>query len=370
MNFLFLSLYRYTERGLKHVNIKAVNNISAKPEEKEIKVKVIGECIQVVVEVSPERTVDGVLKLSTGQDLTIHVFTTPEQRVNYTFYFNKDSTPDTRVTNEGDTTVSHNYNSETNYNITLNGSPLLCEDPFVQVIAKKCSPPSFLFPDRYTRSDPKVITKASPVDFLKVKEPGRNSDQCPNQEPPQYRWNISLESSGGSYNLKGVSTDKSSLYIPAQSLNIGNYSITLNVSVEKNSYFFQTHVRVVRSALITDIKGGSYLEVDSQSLPNDELTLDASGSKDPDSSQSELKFTWECNCEFEGNLTEKNANEICFSTNFVKLNENSSKVTYPVDRLRENVTYTFKVTVRSEGRSTSAIQAVKILPDIPSLTIR
>ena len=355
MNFLFLSLYRYTERGPKHVNIKAVNNISAKPEEKEIKVKVIGECIQVVVEVSPERTVDGVLKISTGQDFTIHVSTTPEQRVNYTFYFNEDSKPDTRVTNEGDTTVSHNYNSETIYNITLNGSPLLCEDPFVPVIAKKCSPPSFLFPDRYTRSDPKVITKASPVDFLKVKEPGRNSDQCPNQEPPQYRWNMLLESSGGSYN-PGVSTDKSSLYIPAQSLDIGNYSITLNVSVENNSYFFQTHVRVVSSALIADIKGGSYLEVDSQSLPNHELTLDASGSKDPDSSESELKFTWEC--KFEGNLT-------------VKLNETSSKVTY---RLRENVTYTFKVTVRSEGRSTSAsasaTQAVRMLPDIPSLTIR
>ena len=368
MNFLFLSLYRYTERGLKHVNIKAVNNISAKPEEKEIKVKVIGECIQVVVEVSPERTVDGVLKLSTGQDFTIHVFTTPEQRVNYTFYFNKDSTPDTRVTNEGDTTVSHNYNSETNYNITLNGSPLLCGDPFVQVIAKKCSPPSFLFPDRYSRSDPKVITKASPVDFLKVKEPGRNSDQCPNQEPPQYRWNISLESSAGSYN-PGVSTDESSLDIPAQRLKIGNYSITLNVSVENNSYFFQTYVRVVSSALIAVIKGGSYLEVDSQSLPNHELTLDASGSKDPDSSQSELKFTWEC--KFEGNLTEETENETCLSTNFVKLNETSSKVAY---RLRENVTYTFKVTVRStvrsEERSTSATQAVKILPDIPSLSIR
>ena len=355
MNFLFLSLYRYTERGLKHVNIKAVNNISAKPEEKEIKVKVIGECIQVVVEVSPERTVDGVLKISTGQDFTIHVFTTLKQRVNYTFFFYANSTPNTSVTNEGDTTVSHNYNSETFYNITLNGSPLLCEDPFVPVIAKKCSPPSFLFPDRYTRSDPKVITKASPVDFLKVKEPGRNSDQCPNQEPPQYRWNISLESSAGSYN-PGVSTDESSLDIPAQRLKIGNYSITLNVSVENNSYFFQTYVRVVSSALIAVIKGGSYLEVDSQSLPNHELTLDASGSKDPDSSQSELKFTWEC--KFKGNLT-------------VKLNETSSKVTY---RLRENVTYTFKVTVRSEGRSTSAsasaTQAVRMLPDIPSLTIR
>ena len=333
--------------------------------------KAIGKCIQVVVEVSPERTVDGVLKISTGEDFTIHVFTTLKQRVNYTFSFNENSTQDTRVTNEGDTTVSHNYNSETNYNITLDGSPLLCEDPFVPVVAKKCSPPSFLFPDRYTRSNPKVITKASPVDFLKVKKKlGRNSGQCPNQEPPQYRWNISLESSGGTYNPEEVSTDKSSLDIPAQSLDIGNYSITLNVSVENNSYFFQTHVHVVRSALITDIKGGSYLEVDSQSLPNDELTLDASESKDPDSSQSELKFTWECNCEFEGNLTEKKANEICFSTNFVKLNETSSKVTYPIDRLRENVTYTFKVTVRSEGRSTSAIQAVKILRDIPSLTIR
>ena len=363
MNFLFLSLYRYTERGPKHVNIKAVNNISAKPEEKEIKVKVIGECIQVVVEVSPERTVDGVLKISTGQDFTIHVSTTPEQRVNYTFYFNEDS--DTRVTNESDTTVSHNYNSETNYNITLKGSPLLCEDPFVPVIAKKCSPPSFLFPDRYTRSDPKVITKASPVDFLKVKEPARNSDQCPNQEPPQYRWNISLESSAGSYNPEGFSTDDSSLDIPAQRLKIGNYSITLNVSVENNSYFFQTHVRVVSSALIADIKGGSYLEVDSQSLPNHKLTLDASGSKDPDSSQSELKFTWEC--KFKGNLTEETENETCLSTNFVKLNETSSKVAY---RLRENVTYTFKVTVRSEERSTSATQAVKLLPDIPSLTIR
>ena len=238
MNFLFLSLYRYTERGPKHVNIKAVNNISAKPEEKEIKVKVKGECIQVVVEVSPERTVDGVLKISTGQDFTIHVSTTPKQRVNYTFSFNKDSKPDPRVTNEGDTTVSHNYNSETIYDITLNGSPLLCEDPFVPVIAKKCSPPSFLFPDRYTRSDPKVITKASPVDFLKVKERGRNSDQCPNQEAPQYRWNISLESSAGSYNPEGVSTDESSLDIPGRRLDIGNYSITLNVSVEDNSYFF------------------------------------------------------------------------------------------------------------------------------------
>ena len=327
--------------------------------------KAIGKCIQVVVEVSPERTVDGVLKISTGQDFTIHVFTTLKQRVNYTFSFNKDSTPDTRVTNEGDTTVSHKYNSEKNYTITLNGSPLLCEDPFVPVIAKECSAPSLLFPDRYTRSDPKVITKASPVDFLKVKEPGRNSDKCPNQEPPQYRWNISLESSGGSYIPKGVSIDESSLDIPAQKLDIGNYSITLNVSVENNSYFFQTYVRVVNSALIADIKGGSYLEVDSQSLPNHELTLDASGSKDPDSSQSELNFTWEC--KIEGNLTEKIENEICLSTNFVKLNETSSKVTY---RLRENVTYTFKVTVRSERRSTSAIQAVKILPDIPSLTIR
>ena len=330
--------------------------------------KAIGKCIQVVVEVSPERTVDGVLKISTGQDFTIHVFTTLKQRVNYTFSFNEDWKPDTRVTNEGDTTVSHKYNSETIYNITLNGSPLLCEDPLVPVIAKKCTPPSFIFLDRYDRSDPKVITKASPVDFLKVKVLDSHSGQCTNQEPPQYRWNISLESSGGSYNPEGVSTDKSSLYLPAQSLNIGNYSITLNVSVENNSYFFQTHVRVVSSALIADIKGGSYLEVDSQSLPNDELTLDASGSKDPDSSQQKLNFTWEC--KFEGNLTEKKENEICFSTNFVKLNETSSDVTYPVDRLRENVTYNFRVTVRSEGRSTSAIQAVKILPDIPSLTIR
>ena len=365
MNFLFLSLYRYTERGPKHVNIKAVNNISAKPEETEIKVKVIGECIQVVVEVSPERTVDGVLKIATGKHFTIHVFTTLKQRVNYTFSFNENSTTDIKVTNEDDTTVSHNYNSETTYNITINGSPLLCGDPFVPVIAKKCSPPSFLFPDRYTRSDPKVITKASPVDFLKVKEPGKKPDQCPNQEPPQYRWNISLESSAGSYNPEGVSTDESSLDIPGRRLDIGNYSITLNVSVEDNSYFFQTYVRVVSSALIADIKGGSYLEVDSQSLQNHELTLDASGSRDPDSSPSELKFTWEC--KFEGNLTEEIKNETCLSTNFVKLNETSRKVTY---RLRENVTYTFKVTVRSEGRSTSAIQAVKILPDIPSLTIR
>lgn len=366
MNFLFLSLYRYTERGPKHVNIKAVNNISAKPEEKEIEVKVIGECIQVVVEVSPERSVDGVLKISTGQDFTIHVFTTPKQRVNYTFSFNENSKPDTRVTNEGDTTVSHNYNSETIYNITLNGSPLLCKDPFVTVIAKRCSPPSFLFPDRYTRSDPKVITKASPVDFLKVKEPGRNSGQCPNQELPQYRWNISLESSAGSYN-PGVSTDESSLDIPGRRLAIGNYSITLNVSVENYSYFFQTYVRVVSSALIADIKGGSYLEVASHSLPNHELTLDASGSKDPDSSQSKLNFTWECT--LEGSLAEKE-NETCSSTKFVKLDETSSKVKYPVNELRENVTYTFKVTVRSEGRSTFAIQEVKILRDIPSLKIR
>lgn len=368
MNFLFLSLNSYATRGTKKVTITAMNNISAIPKVLNKEVKAIGKCIQVEVEVSPERTVDGVLKISTGQDFTIHVFTTLKQRVNYTFSFNKGSRPDTRVTNEGDTTVSHNYNSETNYNIALNGSPLLCEDPFVPVIAKECSPPSFLFPDRYIRSDPKVITKASPVDFLKVKELGRNSDECPNQEPPQYRWNISLESSGGSYNQEGVSIDKSYLDIPAQRLHIGNYSITLNVSVENNSYFFQTHVRVVSSALIADIKGGSYLEVDSKSLPNDELTLDASGSKDPDSSRSELKFTWEC--KIESNLTEKKENETCSSINFLKLNKSSSKVAYPVNELRENVTYTFKVTVRSEGRSTSAIQAVKILPDIPSLTIR
>lgn len=366
MNFLFLSLNSYATRGTKKVTITAMNNISAIPKVLNKEVKAIGKCIQVEVEVSPERTVDGVLKISTGQDFTIHVFTTLKQRVNYTFSF-KGSTPDTRVTNEGDTTVSHNYNSETNYNIALNGSPLLCEDPFVPVIAKECSPPSFLFPDRYTRSDPKVITKASPVDFLKVKELGRNSGQCPNQEPPQYRWNISLESSAGSYNPEGVSIDKYYLDIPAQRLHIGNYSITLNVSVENNSYFFQTYVRVVSSALIADIKGGSYLEVDSKSLPNSELTLDASESKDPDSSQSKLNFTWECT--LEGGLTEKQ-NETCLSTKFVKLDETSSKVKYPVNELRENVTYTFKVTVRSEGRSTFAIQEVKILPDIPSLTIR
>lgn len=332
------------------------------------KVKAIGKCIQIVVEVTPERTVDGVLKISTGQDFTIHVFTIPEQPVNYTFSFNEGSTSDSIVTNEGDTTVFHNYKKENNYNIIVHGSILFCEDPFVPVIAKQCSPPTFVFPDRYTLSDPKVITKASPVDFLKVKVLDGYLGPCPNQEPPQYRWNISLESSGSSYNPEGVSTDKSSLVIPKQRLDVGNYSITLNVSVENNSYFFQTYVRVVSSALVADIKGGSYLEVDSKSVPNDKLTIDASRSKDPDSSQSELKFTWEC--KIESNLTEKRENEICSSINFVKLNETSSKVAYPVNELRENVTYTFKVTVSSEGRSTFAIQAVRILPNIPSLTIR
>ena len=363
--------YSYTSGGEKQVIVTAKNNISGSPSTLSFPVKAKSEMGEILIQLRPAATVSGVLKISTKQNFGITVSTAGDQPVNYTFQFSDEFTSDPIVTADGDTKITHSYDKETNYDITMSANITgYSEKRFVHVIAKPCGPPGLYFPDSYTENDPQVITKASRIRL----ETNVQKQDCALGEL-QYVWSIYRKGNSDSYELMtlpSAETSGPSYEIEPGSFEAGNYSASLNVSYkdsntqEVEKYFFKTYIRVEKSDLVTVISGGSSREVDPRS--SEELTLDASGSHDPDSSQTSLGFKWEC--KFENNSVPSVPDELCASTTFVKLSETSSILTYPFSKFREHVTYSFKVMVTKDTRSAFTIQDVKLVPNIPSLEIR
>lgn len=328
----------------------------------------MGDIGEILIQLDPAPTVENVLEIATGQTFEIGVSVSVKRAVNYTFQLEDRYDPKFVITDDGDTKVTHRYETKTDFNITVKAHVVeYSEERIVRVIARPCGPPAIYFPNSYKEKDPQIITKGTTIDFLKVRV--EKTPDC--QGDLEYLWNISPPP------IRTISESdkqKPSFKLEARSLKIGNYSVTLNVSyTDKNTqanekYRYNTHLRVVNSPLVASISGGSLREVDS-STNRTKLELDASKSSDPDNENS-LRFEW--TCKFENNSVPPVPNELCNSTEFAKLPDLSDQniVKLDIDKFRENVTYVFKVTVSEGSRSQSAHQRVKLLPNIPSLQIR
>lgn len=359
-------------------SVKAKNNISTSLSSLSFTVQVMGDIGAILIQLHPApiATVEKVLKIATKQQFEIGISVSVKQPVNYTFHFGEDSLPNTRkvVTDDGDTKVTHEYDREGTYNITITARVFeYSENRTVHVTVLKCGPPAIFFPNSYTEKDPQIITRGTKIDFLKIRV--ENPTDCSQELVyPKYLWNISPSPVP---EISRSDLERAYFELEPRRLESGNYSITLNISYNdtkftqtEEKYRFTTHLRVVSSQFVASITGGSSLEVDSSSKAP--LKLNASNSFDPDNrdDSSKLTFSWMCN--FENNSVPAVPNELCNSTVFVKIPfvGNQGIVTLDVNRFRENVTYVFKVTVGEGPRSESTEQRVKFLSNIPSLKIR
>ena len=351
--------------------MEAKNDIPGSSTEK-FEVTAKSEIGPIDIRLRPARTDSGVLKVSTKQNFEITVSTVKKQKVTYTFKFSDDFTSEPKWAADGDTKITYSYEKATDYNVTINitlNATGYSEEHFVRVIAITCGPAALFFPDSYTKTDPQVITREGTfrLDTNSVRE----KEGC-SQWEPRYQWNI--YQGNQRMQLLAVSKDLPSLVIQPRLLEAGNYSVSLNVtfndSQAEEQYHFQTYLRVEKSRLFAVLSGNSFREVDSKNSTSLELTLSASGSYDPDDrdNQKPLNFRWEC--KFDQNWKDAVADEVCNSTSFVALHDPRDTLKYPFNKFRENVTYTFRVTVSKDTRSAQATQSVKLVPNIPSLKIR
>ena len=369
---LFLS---YTKYGKKYGSIKAKNDISTPPSQLQFTVQVKRDIGVMLKELHPAPTVEGVMKIATKQQFEIDMSFSVEQPVNYTFDFGDDSSdPTDVVTNNGDTKVTHTYNNEGEYNITITARVSEQEQKeFVLVTARPCGPPAIYFPNNYTEKDPQIVTRGTEIDFLKIRIE-KPPDCSQELVDPKYLWTISPSPDPA---IPKYDMQRAFLKLEPRRLESGNYSVTLNISYndtrstqKEEKYFFITHLRVVSSQLVASITGGSSLEIDSSSTTLREF--DASNSFDPDNRDDSSKLNFDWMCKSANNSVLAVRDELCNSTLFVKLPgvRNQDKVAFNMTKFRENVMYVFKVTVSEGSRSASAEQHVKLLPNIPSLEIR
>lgn len=369
--FVFFSSYSYSRGGEQHVRVEAKNDIFGSTENLTFEVTAKSDIGQIDIQLRPAKTDSGVLKITTKQNFEITVSTVYKQPVIYTFQFSDDYTSEPKRTADGDTKITYSYERETDYNVTITLNITgYSEKHFVHVIAKTCGPAALYFPDSYTKTDPQVITKD--VTFRLDTSSVRKKEDC-SQWELRYQWNICQENQ--LILLGDVLKDLPSLVIPPGLLKAANYSVSLNVtyndSQTEEQYYFRTYLRVEKSRLFAVLSGGnSFREVDSKNSTSLELTFSASGSYDPDDrdNQKALNFTWEC--KFDQNSVKAVDGEVCNSISFVALHDTSDTLTYHFDKFRENVTYTFRVTVSKDTRSAHATQRVKLVPNIPSLEIR
>ena len=330
-----------------------------------------------MIQLHPAPTVEEVLKIATKQQFEIDISVYVHQAVNYTFDFGEDSSSDPTevVTADGDTKVTHTYDKEGEYNITITARVSEYEEVrLVHVTARPCGPPAIYFPNSYTEKDPQIITRGTEIDFLEIRVE-KPKDCSQELVDPKYLWNISPSPVPA---ISKSDMERASFELKPRRLDNGNYSITLNISYNDTKvtpneakYWFNTHLRVISSQLVASIAGGSSLEIDSSSKTL--LKLDASNSFDPDNRYDKSKLNFDWTCRFENNSMPAVPDELCNSTGFVKLPPsvgNRKIVELDVDRFRENVTYVFKVTVNESSRSSSAKQRVKLLQNIPSLEIK
>jgi len=349
-------------------SITAKNNISTSLSQLTFPVQVEGDIV-VTLQLHPAPTVGKVLKIATKQQFEIGVSVSSHHAVNYTFDFGDDSLSKQVFTDDGNTKVTHMYDKENEYNISITARADENEKKvFVHVKAQRCGPPAIYFPNSYTEKDPQIITRGTKIDFLKIRV--EKPTDCSQELDPTYLWNISPSHIPG---YPEPDMKSASFELEPRRLNSGNYSVTLNISYQAEAkYWFNTHLRVVSSQLVASITGGSYLEIDS-SLKTP-LKLNASNSFDPDNRDDKSKLNFDWMCKFENNSERTVSDEVCNSIEFPPGVRNNDTVLLNITRFRENITYVFNVTV-SEGlgssfRSSSAKQRVKFLPNIPSLKIR
>ncbi|KAJ7340219.1 hypothetical protein OS493_002951 [Desmophyllum pertusum] len=327
--------HAYTKHGEKDISIEAKNNIPTSPAPLTFTLRAKSDLGDILIQLRPAATVGNVLKIATGQTFELDVSVSDKQPVNYTFRFDDKSRPDRVETQDGDTKVTHKYDTETDYNVTITSSVMgHSENRSVHVIARLC-------------------------------------DKTCSQTDPKYSWNISPEPAAEQA-ISESDKQKASFELEPRRLVKVNYTVTLNISyydqktLTEEKYWFKTHIRVVSSPLVADISGGSYREVDSSSTST-QLTINASKSFDPDDpDKSNLNFVW--TCKFENNSVLPISDELCNSTEFVKI-PGKDIVKFDFNKFRKNVSYTFKVTVKEGLRNHSAQQVVKLLPNIPSLEI-
>ena len=330
-----------------------------------------------MIQLHPAPTVDEVLKIATKQQFEIDISVPVHQAVNYTFDFGEDSSSDPTevVTDDGDTQVTHTYDKEGEYNITITVRVSEYEEVrLVHVTARPCGPPAIYFPNSYTEKDPQIITRGTEIDFLEIRVE-KPTDCSQELVDPKYLWNISPSPVPA---ISKSDMERASFELKPRRLDSGNYSVTLNISYNdakvtpnEAKYWFNTHLRVISSQLVASIAGGSSLEIDSTSKTL--LKLNASNSFDPDNRDDKSKLNFDWMCRFENNSMPAVPYELCNSTEFIKLPPgvgNHPIVTLNVSRFRENVTYVFNVTVSERSRSSSAKQRVKLLRNIPSLEIK
>ena len=330
-------------------------------------VRVKGKIGDIEITIRPERTDNGVLEISTNENFGITVSTKIKQKVNYTFKFSNDFPSLHVFALNGHTKITHRYEKEANYIVEIIASVLgYNETLYVRVVARECGPPSLFFPDEYTESDPQVITKAT--DSFRLNTRIEEND-CDSKGKLRYQWNMT--------SVEGVaksSQSGESFPINPRDLKAGNYSVSLLVTYSESQvetkYSFRTYMRVEKSNLVAKMKGGSLRQIDSKSTQF--LTLDASDSYDPDvaqGTQGSLTFEWQC--KMENNSIKSVTDELCNSTTFLDLSTNKEIASYVIARFRENVKYTFNVTITAnDTRFASVTQEVMLRKGIPSLEIR
>ena len=347
------AIFRYRTWGKKAIEITADNNIQGKNKTLQHELSVWGKMGNITVEVRPSMTTAHSLNISTDQEFEISVSSSENTAINYTFFFGNGHIV-RESTSHGRTKVSHKYEEEIIVNVVIQASlGQYSENRTVLVQASDCGPPAISMNSLYTLDYPMVTTIALGM-VLKANVVSRRKSKCAMHDL-KYQWHIT-ETVANKEAAPAVPKNSRELRIEPRVLNKGKYMVRLTVTYRTNVFVFQTYIEVKRSLLVPHIMGGSFRTVAfSTKTP---LTLNASQSQDPDypKGSANLEFTWQCAS------APTQSGKLCGSSNVSGISTGDGpSLTLNISSLTENVTYTFRVTVKSRGEQNGQSAEQKVL---------
>ena len=277
--------------------MKASNNIAGNLGErfKTFFVEVKGNIGDLIMEVKPQLTSDGVLEIATGQQYEISVSSTLDIPINYSLsdgIFNKESktTLKGKVSFLG-TFESKNYAGKISINASANGELVPLSIP---VNVSWCAPPAIFKPADYSKESPLIKTMDTSLE-LKYRSVYTRRDGCSYGELI-YDWRVYKRQNGLYTPVENVQPGKDEvLEIPPMSLDQGNYTVnmTLTYTGTGRKYLYETFFEILQSDLFCLINGGNVRGVPYES--GTAIKLNGEESVDPDKpDDSGLSFKWSC----------------------------------------------------------------------------
>jgi len=189
----------------------------------------------------------------------------------------------------------------------------------------------------------------------------------------------------GVFDIDDVTVDEKTVVhvLRKQTINLGTYHIILMTTLNGIAQNHTAFIEVVSSPLNAYIVGSESRTIPSEvdimkKRVSNNITLDASGSGDPDSPADGvrgLNFTWTCRAR---NISSLNRSACvlfgckCLNMNFVLLNEGDTpKVSLSARHFISNVEYDFQVLVAKDRRSEKYTQQVIFVKgDPPDITLK